>query len=82
MISCSISVLLCHDFCFSLFPFALTVYLVVSLTLEPCTEMVVENKDYAFRLAVPVQRDRSRTLGSWGSWQRGPGTLRAVCHSF
>lgn len=29
----------------------------------------------------PVQRDRSRILGSWGSWQRGPGTLRAVCHS-
>lgn len=29
----------------------------------------------------PVQRDRSRILGSWESWQRGPGTLRAVCHS-
>lgn len=32
-------------------------------------------------LGAPAQRDRSRILRSWGSWQRGPGTLRAVCHS-
>lgn len=76
-------------FHFFFFYFSLTLHLEVFRATEPLHWNDFWEQRWriqACRLpsehTAPVQRDRSRILGSWGSWQRGPGTLRAVCHSF
>lgn len=76
-------------FLFSLFSFSLTLHLEVFRATEPLhwndfweQRWCIQACRLPSEHTAPVQRDRSRIQGSWGSWQRGPGTLRAVCHSF
>lgn len=82
----------CHVFCFYFhfiffdFPFdtvpaGLSHFRAPSLKWLLRTKIAHSGLQAPSEHGAPVQRDRSRILGSWGSWHRGTGTLRAVCHS-